>query len=413
MNSQLTIRSHSFETIKQKFDLCARWAIIALGFSIPISTALDSILLGAILIFWLLGGNHEHKLQAVKNNKIAIIALVIFVLHVIGAIYSNGKTANVVDSLFKSTHFLLIPLIISLFHDIRPSRHALWGFSSAMVLTLIASYILKFDWMPTLWFLKGNQAIPQVFKYYLTQNIFMALALFLFAMEARFAVSRWLQVSLIILSFLTVYNVFFMVPGRTGHIVLLCLISYFFISWLRWKGVALTAIILALFIVAVFSMPSSIIYKRTQRTIEEFSIWNSQNKPQTSSTGLRLEFAKKSLQAIRKHPIIGTGLGSFSTTYASEVKNSDMIKTDNPHNQYLFTAVELGFIGLGILLSFFFLQWKFAAKFAHSYQTSIARGLILTFVVTSFFNSPLIDHSESILYCWMSGILFAGLNTSS
>jgi len=39
----------------------------------------------------------------------------------------------------------------------------------------------------------------------------------------------------------------------------------------------------------------------------------------------------------------------------------------------------------------------------------LARALILTIMVGSLFNSLLIDHVESLLFAWLSGLLFAAL----
>jgi hypothetical protein len=38
----------------------------------------------------------------------------------------------------------------------------------------------------------------------------------------------------------------------------------------------------------------------------------------------------------------------------------------------------------------------------------LAHGLVLTIVVGSLFNSLLIDHTESLCFAWMSGLLYAG-----
>jgi uncharacterized membrane protein YccC len=37
----------------------------------------------------------------------------------------------------------------------------------------------------------------------------------------------------------------------------------------------------------------------------------------------------------------------------------------------------------------------------------LARGLILTIAVGCLFNSWLMDHTEGLLYAWLTGLLFA------
>ena len=48
--------------ISKGADALAKWSAIAIGFSVPISTALDNILLFVILISWLVSaGYKDHK----------------------------------------------------------------------------------------------------------------------------------------------------------------------------------------------------------------------------------------------------------------------------------------------------------------------------------------------------------------
>ena len=40
-------------------DRIARWAAVAIGASIPISTAIDNLLLGVVLLAWIAGGGYR------------------------------------------------------------------------------------------------------------------------------------------------------------------------------------------------------------------------------------------------------------------------------------------------------------------------------------------------------------------
>jgi len=57
------------QTLTDKADRWAEWAAVALGFSIPISTALDEILLVVILALWLAGGRFREKISAVVGRS--------------------------------------------------------------------------------------------------------------------------------------------------------------------------------------------------------------------------------------------------------------------------------------------------------------------------------------------------------
>ena len=64
------------------------------------------------------------------------------------------------------------------------------------------------------------------------------------------------------------------------------------------------------------------------------------------------------------------------------------------------------------LLALFAYQWRLAARLATRLDTSLARGLVLTMLAGCLFNSFLLDHTEALLYAWLSGLLFAGLRPS-
>jgi O-antigen ligase len=86
-----------------------------------------------------------------------------------------------------------------------------------------------------------------------------------------------------------------------------------------------------------------------------------------------------------------------------------MLPTRNPHNQYLLTTAEVGLVGLASLLLLFAQQRRCATRLQDELSTTLARGLVLTVMVGSLFNSLLIDHVESLLFAWLSGLLYAAL----
>ncbi len=49
--------------------------------------------------------------------------------------------------------------------------------------------------------------------------------------------------------------------------------------------------------------------------------------------------------------------------------------TDNPHNAYLNLGVQLGLLGMGALLLFFLLQWRFAGLMRPE-QRRLAQALV-------------------------------------
>ena len=105
----------------------------------------------------------------------------------------------------------------------------------------------------------------------------------------------------------------------------------------------------------------------------------------------------------------GVGTGGFPHAYAQRIQGTAMQPTYNPHNQYLLVTAQLGIVGLGLLLFLLLQQWRCASRLPSELDRTLARGLELTYIVTGLFSSPLIDHAESLLFAWLSGLLFAAL----
>ncbi|TMH49697.1 MAG: hypothetical protein E6H62_15355, partial [Betaproteobacteria bacterium] len=115
------------------------------------------------------------------------------------------------------------------------------------------------------------------------------------------------------------------------------------------------------------------------------------------------------VEIVKSHPWVGAGTGGFAAAYARQVQGTSMMPLPQPENQYLLTAVQIGAVGLAALLALFALQWHLASRLATRTDTDLARGLVVTMVVGCLFNSFLLDHTESLFYAWLTGLLFASL----
>ncbi len=77
--------------IGEKANTVAKWAGTALGISIPVSTALDSVLGISVIAFWVLGAGYRRKWELVRGNPVAMLSLAMFGLLVLGGFYSNAS----------------------------------------------------------------------------------------------------------------------------------------------------------------------------------------------------------------------------------------------------------------------------------------------------------------------------------
>jgi hypothetical protein len=55
------------------------------------------------------------------------------------------------------------------------------------------------------------------------------------------------------------------------------------------------------------------------------------------------------------------------------------------------------------------MQWKIAPRLPTALETHLARGLVIAYVAGCLFNSLLLDHTEGLLFAWLTALLYGGL----
>jgi O-antigen ligase len=395
--------------MKQKAQTGARWAAVALGVSIPVSTAMDSILIGLILALWVVSGYYATLFDIIRRNVIVVPVLLVVGLYVTGVLYGPADLRETLSTLSKGVVLLLIPILIPIFRDPSARDHAIAGFLLASIVILVLSFGIWSGLIPAMKLLKGIPEDPVVFRLHITHSLLMAFASFLFAVQARECTRRPLRAGWILLSFLAAVNVLFLVPGRTGQLVIVLLSCYAFYMWWRWRGAALAAALLISVIAMGSLMPSSVLHQGMNKIVNESQEWTAGSARHGESVKLRLDFYVNSLEIIKESPLYGVGTGGFARAYAEKVTAPDAVQTDNPHNEYLMVAAQFGVVGLGVWLFLFFRQWTAAERLSSLREKMMAQGLVITILSASMVTSTLTDHTERIFFVWMSALVFAAL----
>jgi O-antigen ligase len=396
-------------TPRERAENVVRWAAVMLGCSIPVSVALDNVLLAAILLFWIAGGRYRDKIASVRGNPVAWSALALFSLFVVGSLYSIGSARDVADALMKASRLLLIPALIYLLREPAWRERGIRAFIASMLVTLVLSYLLWLGLLTGNTWLKGTQLDPVVFRAHITHNVFMAFTAFLLAQAALDASTRRGRIALAALCAAAVANVLLMVPGRTGIIVLLVLFIYSLCRGLRAKGFVIAGVALTALAVVVFASPDSMLHRRITLADEEYEQWRAGVPPDpTSSVGQRLELLRNTLEIIGSNKVYGVGTGGFGKAYADRVGAAGGETAQNPHNEILMMIVQFGIAGFVLLVGLFATQWWLASRLPGRFEPVVARALVLTIAVASVLSSTLVDHAEGLFFAYMSGLLFAG-----
>jgi O-antigen ligase len=400
-----------FPALTTYADKTARYAAIAIGASLPVSAALDNVLLTVLLVAWLASRSITIKPLIINNNLLCRSPLLLFALLLLGMTYSTASWRESFFYLSKYIDLLFIPLLLYVFRDQAARHQALLALAVSLACVLILSIAVKAGWMPSNPFMRGTTASPTVFKLSLTHNIMMAFGAFLFAemgLMAQARASRWAWFAL---SILAIFNVTTMVPGATGYLILGTLVVLFGARCAHWRGALCATAALTLF-AGVLLLTQTKFQDRLTAIAAEVGQWRS-DQPARTSAGLRLEFYQNTLAVIAKHPLVGVGTGGFPKAYAEQVRGTGKTETRNPHNEFLNIMAQIGIAGLVALVWLFSLQWRLAANLDDPMERALARALILTMIIGCLFNSLLLDHTEGLFYAWLTGLLYGGLRPAA
>jgi O-antigen ligase len=413
-----TRASFDIPLLQRKTLVPLQWCVVLIGLSVPISVALDNVLLALILLGALFSLGSISRIAV--SHPVARAALLLFSSLVVAMFYGETPLKEAFSLLGKYYDFLFVPVFIYLLSGDLVRRRARYAFIAAMGVTLLLSYLVGLKVLPVMSWMTviAEPGNPVIFHSHITQNNMMAFAVFLALLEWRDAATAARRYAWGAFALLGAVNVLFMVQGRTGYLILLVLLGWF--AWAslarhmqkrgrNWGWRQGLLVLLAIATVAFTAyQTSSRLHERVDQVQTDYRTWVEEGGRLTS-TGQRLDFYSNSLQIVREHPLLGVGTGGFPAAFARQIQGKDVMETKNPHNEYLMIAVQTGLIGFALLLYLFYTLWRYAPALQTSFEQDAARGLVLAYMTNGMLNSALRDHADGLFFALMAAVLFAGL----
>ncbi len=395
----MSTRKSFLELSDPKWDKLGQASAIALAFVVPISTAITTILVVIIFLAWLLGPNHAQKKDILSRHPLVFWIYALILLSIVGMFYSSGDEESMRRSLIDSLRLGVIPILMYFYQDKKTGRYALWAFAFAMIFTMVLAFGKVYAGLP----IGTKYPMGAVFKSHIKTSFFMAIAAFYLASQCKYLPRYRIQLMMIVA--LMVYYLLFMSVGRIGYITLvLCLLTLAW-QWYRLKGIFIATGIASVMIVGAY-FTSPVLSDRVNLLVQDIDFYHQGGRLLESSLGSRLEFAKTSSALIWQKPLFGWGTGSYGSAYAQFHQGQYTLLTDNPHNEYLRVGVELGIIGLVLLLGLFYRQWQLTWQMPLDLR-GFCQGVLLTFMLGCILNSWLKDFAEGYFFCLMTAICFA------
>lgn len=395
-NSVTTANIFSFPSTNQIRHL----VIFLTGLAIPTYTIFSHLFIFILFLLIIFDRTqYASYWERLQLHRMVWVAILLFMLLTLGISYSSAPLNEATHIWLKYKKFLFIPFFILIFRTERERWFGLYGFLTAILITLLLSYIMYFTGIKLG---AGTVENTYIFKSHITQGMFIALAAYLFAIHAiKFTQWRWI---FILLSLCAVYHVLFMLQGRTGYMVLSGLIFLLIYQLFKWRGVAISILPLIIAGGLIF-VTSDVIQQRIGQIPQEFQ--QHQHGGVVTSVGLRTEYLQHGLQLAWQSPWIGHGTGSVGHDYWQFIHPEQRDKyTVNLHNEFLMMMVQLGIIGLSIFVYLFYVLWRDSFYLEDAY-IFMAQGLVFTMIIGCLFNSSWFDMTEGYLFAYLIGIFYA------
>jgi O-antigen ligase len=337
----------------------------------------------------------------------------VLVLCLLGALaaslsYTSVSQQEALGVLAKYGKLLLIPAIALLIRNREQAITALRFYFSTQGFVLITSWLL-FAGLDLPWVPAERNAIAVAYSSYLDQAILTAgFAALAWHLRADFPTRYGPRIAAA-LAVLAAMNLLFALPGRSGQ---LCLIAAIAIGiWWAMPRKLQPLAVLAPFLAFALAMTLSTHFRQgyTLAYSEAKTYQADPDGDKESSAGERLNYWRKSLQAMYERPMLGYGVGTWRQQYwllMGDKLVKKNINVRNPHQEFLFWGVQLGAVGMLLLLSWIGSMWWQARQFEPSVQRATV-SLLAVFVVACTLNSALYDGLVGDYFCALLAVLLS------
>jgi O-antigen ligase len=373
--------------------------------SLPWSTSATGIL----TVLWLLATLPTLTIEALRREVLSAPGGLPVLLALLAAIGMAWADVPVGERFHGVESFLRLIMIPVLFVQFRRSDQGLWvgaAFLASAVVLLATSYVMIN--LPNALTLGRGYGVP-VKDDIAQSGIFTLCAFALF----RVAVDRWnegrrgIAAACVALGLLFITNMIYVVTSRTALVVIPVLFVLFaFHLGLHRRSFATIAACVAVGLVALAIVWMTSHHLRARVSVVSNEIAEHMATGADTSSGARLEFWKYSLRIVSEAPVIGHGTGTIASEFRRHADGPTGATARNPHNQIFTVAIQLGAVGVLILVAMWAVHWLMFA--GGSLPAWIGMVVVTQNIVGCQFNSHLLDFTQGWIYVFGVGV-FGGM----
>ena len=368
---------------------------IALAASLPWSTSATSILGWIWLVVVLISLDWAALVESVRRPAGAL-PLALFLLGLVGIAWANVSWMDRYYGFDLFEKLFAVPLLLAQFQ--RSSR----GYQVLAAFLISATALLVVSWLAAFWILppKPNKDIGVFVKDRITQGTEFTLCL-LFLLELASQVwrrgKRVAAVAACVLAGAFFLNIVFVTVSRTALVTVPVLLLIFGVRHFRPRQLA----VFVLVIVTLGGLAAAMSPHLRQRVAQiPVEIATFDARGHDTSAGARIAFWRTSVEIMRSAPLLGHGTGSINAQFTEAAGQPS--KATNPHNQMLTVGIQLGIVGIVILIAMWIAHLRLF--FVPGIAAGMGLAVVVENVVGSLFNSQLFDFTQGWIYVVGAGV---------
>ena len=376
------------------------WLAVGVAVALPWSTSATGIFIAA----WLVVALVTLDPAALKRELMTAaggLPVLLWCLGALGMLWAGVDWPARLGGLDGFNRLLVIPVLLAQFRRSESGATVLYGYLASATCLLLTSF--AFASIPALGVHGKFYGVP-VKDYILQSDEFLicGFALLGVAGERRIRDLGPAAVKLLALGVLFLANLAFVFTSRTSLLEV-----PFLVAALGWRlsginGAAMACVIAALLApILWFSSPH--LRDFTLQSIADVRSYMVSDA--ATSSGVHLEFLRKSLVIVADAPVVGHGTGSIPEQFrraAVGESGASAIVSVNPHNQIFAVAIQLGYVGAAVLVAMWiahFLLFRGAGWMAW-----VGMVVVIENVVSSTVNTHLFDFTQGWLYVFGVGV---------
>tara|TARA_B100001029_G_C15052143_1_gene451560 strand:- start:908 stop:2071 length:1164 start_codon:yes stop_codon:yes gene_type:complete len=363
--------------------------LLLIGCSLPLSIALSNIFVVLLAVLILLQGNVLEKIQKIKSSKWMLSVTGLWVLYIIYWGLFGCFQEDTFWIIKKTSLLLLLPTFYIANFSNKTIRNSVFAFLFFMFVSSVIGILENYGAINLN--LKWEEVL---FLEYPEHNVFLAFSLII-VLYSLFRINLPIKYTIVLLVFFLFYLIsIFTEAGRSGQLAFLLSMVLFFIFLFKshWKLILISLISIFVFVLVVYNTSESVKkrynYERVIKKIIDGE----------SDRGVLLMGA---ITLIKEDPVFGYGTGSFMHHFQLLDKGAKLVakRHKHPHNNYLYVWIELGALGLILLVSIFYFQIKELLK----KEDGIYRILFpIIFLIIMTADNYFYNQNTLVLYLFLS-----------